>query len=94
MKNKKYLQKEIVSTVSKVPPNNCFSRPILGDSDLLLYFFESRTKRKTPLKFSFFIIYVAFIIIIVIIVTIVVITIIITIAVIIIIIIIINFLLQ
>ena len=32
----------LVSTSSKVPTDDCFSGPIIGDSALLLYFSESR----------------------------------------------------
>ena len=36
----------IVSTSSKVPTDDCFSRPISSDSALLLYFSESRTRSR------------------------------------------------
>ena len=33
-----------VSTSSKIPTDDCFSRPIKGDSALLLYISESRAR--------------------------------------------------
>ena len=35
-----------ISTSSRVPTDDCFSRPIIGGSDLLLYFSESRTRSR------------------------------------------------